>query len=238
MKTHECGTSEKVCTRCKILKPLDDFYIRRRSPTSEYQRQTLCKICIKERDKAKYSKDSTAKIESAKKYREANRDKTRAAAHEYRKRDPIAHKARMVSFRENHRARLAKVSRDWYHTADKEKIAQRMQDYRKSNPEKYAMLSHRRKIISKHATPEWADFQAIREIYITARMMTEDTGIEYQVDHIIPLVHKLVCGLHVAANLQILTAAENMAKNNSFSDGDIVYSASRESRNPKLKKGS
>jgi hypothetical protein len=232
MKTHERGTSEKVCTRCNVLKPLDDFYLRRRSPTSEYQYQTLCKCCIKERDNKKYSKDSTSKIESAKKYREANRDKTRQAAREYRERDPIANKARQEAFREKHRERLAKVSREWHKTADKDKIAKRMQDYRKANPEKFSMYRNNRNVINEKATPLWADFEAIRLVYIQARMMSEDEGIEYQVDHYYPLVHEFVCGLHVAANLQILTAAENKAKSNSFSDGDIVYSATRVRRNP------
>ena len=36
------------------------------------------------------------------------------------------------------------------------------------------------------------------------------------VDHIIPLKGKLVSGLHVAANLQVLTETANKAKGNSF----------------------
>lgn len=40
----------------------------------------------------------------------------------------------------------------------------------------------------------------------------------HHVDHEIPLSHPLVCGLHCLANLQYLTAEENLAKGNSFSN--------------------
>jgi len=56
----------------------------------------------------------------------------------------------------------------------------------------------------------------VREIYIDAALKTLLEGVQYQVDHIVPVNHPLVCGLHVPANLQILTEEENREKSNNF----------------------
>jgi 5-methylcytosine-specific restriction endonuclease McrA len=65
-------------------------------------------------------------------------------------------------------------------------------------------------------TPPWADRDAIARIYDEARCLTEATGIDHHVDHAIPLRGRLVSGLHVHTNLQILTGVENSRKCNHF----------------------
>lgn len=69
----------------------------------------------------------------------------------------------------------------------------------------------------KFLTPIWADLSKIDQIYVKARQMSYSSGVGYEVDHIVPLVHPLVCGLHVEHNLQILTETENAQKSNKFS---------------------
>ena len=59
-------------------------------------------------------------------------------------------------------------------------------------------------------TPIWSDLSKIRLIYAKAR----EAGMV--VDHIVPLQGKLVSGLHVPENLQIISAIENMKKGNRF----------------------
>jgi hypothetical protein len=65
-------------------------------------------------------------------------------------------------------------------------------------------------------TPAWANKEAIKDIYNEAKKLTLETGIRYQVDHIIPVRHPLVCGLHVENNLRVLPADDNNQKSNSF----------------------
>lgn len=64
------------------------------------------------------------------------------------------------------------------------------------------------------ATPPWADFVEIRKVYNLARELSERTGVEHNVDHVVPLNHPRVCGLHVHWNLRAIPAGPNMAKSN------------------------
>lgn len=85
----------------------------------------------------------------------------------------------------------------------------------KKRAEWSSYIVERRKKRDK-SLPPWANKQAIRAIYFEARRLTASTGIKYEVDHIIPSNHPLVCGLHVETNLQIITEFENITKSNSF----------------------
>lgn len=62
--------------------------------------------------------------------------------------------------------------------------------------------------------PHWASFDAIRLFYIEAIKRSKETGEPWEVDHIVPIRGKDVCGLHVETNLRIVRKSENMKKSN------------------------
>lgn len=81
-----------------------------------------------------------------------------------------------------------------------------------------SFFQKRRRDILVLATPAWANKSAIAKIYAEARRLTAETGIPHEVDHIVPLKGRKVCGLHVECNLQILSKSENARKHSRFTD--------------------
>ena len=110
-----------------------------------------------------------------------------------------------------------------YYEAHKEEAAARGKIYRAKNKDLLAAKSAKRKAGKLMAAPSWLTSEhhiQIKEKYTLCATLTESTGINHHVDHIVPLNGKNVCGLHVPWNLQVITAEKNIRKNNNYKGKD------------------
>lgn len=107
-----------------------------------------------------------------------------------------------------------KAKRQAWREANQERLAQSFREWRLANPDKMAAKKAARRAALKQAFPKWARGLDFTSIYRLCAAVTELTGIEHQVDHIIPLRGKTVRGLHVPWNLQVLPKTANQSKKN------------------------
>lgn len=119
-------------------------------------------------------------------------------------------------------SKVAAISKRKQYAENPEKERQRAKEWRKANPSKANFLRAKRIADTLQRTPKWLtkmDLFEIQCIY-AYRTALKAIGLDYHVDHIIPLRGKIVSGLHVPTNLQILHAKANSSKSNSFSISD------------------
>jgi hypothetical protein len=101
--------------------------------------------------------------------------------------------------------------------ANPEKVRERMRRWNAANHDKSRASRSRRRAATFKATPPWLNEQQLKEMrlfFSDAVAMTEFAGEPWHVDHIVPLRGKLVCGLHVPWNLQLMRGADNLSKSN------------------------
>ena len=139
----------------------------------------------------------------------------------------ITHKCKLCLNKEN------KISypknRGKFLAAQKKSVAKRRsegkdvnkpsREYNKRNPEYKRFYAAQRKAHVKRATPSWltdAQKAHIKRTYKLAQIIKCETGLDYHVDHIIPLRGENVCGLHVPENLRVLRADLNLLKSNLY----------------------
>jgi hypothetical protein len=103
-----------------------------------------------------------------------------------------------------------------YAAANRPQTRQKALAWARDNRGRHLANIKARKLAQAQRVPAWADRSAIQAIYTRARELSFLTGREYHVDHVVPLRGKRVSGLHVETNLQILSAAKNLAKRNTF----------------------
>lgn len=127
-----------------------------------------------------------------------------------------------AAYRERYRAYIAEQKR--HYLSDPENNQRKIEtqrrwrenhpdadkNYHQENRHKRALSARVRSQRIRHATPAWADFKAMKAIY------AEGAAKGLHVDHVIPLNGKLVCGLHVENNLQLLSPEENSRKGAKF----------------------
>ncbi len=84
------------------------------------------------------------------------------------------------------------------------------------NKDKRMATCSKRRASKLNATPAWADHEKIRMVYAECIRLTSETGVIHEVDHIVPLQGKNVCGFHVHYNLQAIPRDNNRTKGNRY----------------------
>lgn len=223
-------TGSRICSGCRVIKPVLEFY---RDNSAKSGVTSACKACMAERAK-KYRRENPDKVRARKLiWRRANprkvasyaatwrnkySDSIRQKKRDYLLADPVKTKALKAASYARCAARNRATKADYYRSKTDEARAAIAKAMLK-NPGKYAAHRTNRKVRKLNATPAWfSEFDAfvVEEAYNLIVKRRDATGMDWQLDHIVPIAGRLVCGLHVGANLQLLPAALNNFKRNRY----------------------
>lgn len=198
--------ANKTCVECRRERARQSHEENREAELERLRRRYEAnREAYRERQRQYYIENRDRVRESVRQWREANPEKVRELKRQYAK-------ANREKVRENSRR---------YRESNPEKVRERNRQWSEANPAKLAAYAGARRAQMTQSTPRWAESKLIEVWYALARVMSETSGGEqYQVDHIVPLKGKTVCGLHVQDNFQIITARENASKGNRFLPDD------------------
>tara|TARA_R110000744_G_scaffold21626_14_gene55856 strand:- start:53 stop:694 length:642 start_codon:yes stop_codon:yes gene_type:complete len=195
----------KHCKKCDTTKELSSFSRDKRRKDGL---QPYCKDCCKASTKLRRDTNTEYRervYAQAKVWAKENAEKVAARKKEL--------------YQENLEQNQAKAKE--YYKANREYILEYKSEWAKENRDKRNAIESRRYAAKMKRTPTWLSEQQqqdIQAMYTLAKKLENLCGIQYDVDHIVPMQGKNVSGLHVPWNLQILPRVLNQKKGNSFAD--------------------
>lgn len=156
----------------------------------------------------------------------ANKSLIRAKNDAWKRANPEKYAASIAKWHADHPERVREIKRKYATTNRKPdapmSAARRRLAYEKHkarHPEAVRMNNQRRRSGVAERTPAWdreLDALVFREAARLAVSREQVTGDKWEIDHIVPLKGKLVSGLHVWNNLQVVQKTANRRKSNAF----------------------
>ncbi len=182
----------KTCTRCGATKQISEFPLCRGRPRAR------CKPC--------HSQD-------AMNWALKNHDRYKARMLEWHKenKQPRFMGPPLPDHVKKERKRIASAK---WRANNKERFDAMRKNWANKNAGRRLAITRRRQTRLLKACPAWANHFFIDEIYDLRARREAALGIKFDVDHIVPLRGKTVCGLHVEYNLAIIPRRQNRIKHN------------------------
>lgn len=224
----------KQCIKCKKYKEIEMFS---KHFTNKDRLETRCQECISTYNKNRYLNKKEKIINNQKKYREECKNKNTAQLNvdeNYLSQLQKCYNCEEIktlkdyhkdSNRKNGFSNLCKTCqfkrvRIWQKN-NKEVVNKRKAKWQHNNLDKHSAREAKRRAKKMQATPKWLtndQYQEIEHFYSLAKELQWLSEQPLEIDHIIPLQGKNVCGLHVPWNLQILPKNMNCPKNNKMKE--------------------
>jgi hypothetical protein len=177
--------THRKCNVCFQEKSLEDYHNCKSFPLGKVY---TCKPCAKAKSVGWNKEHKERKRTCAKLHYEGNKES-------------YLERAKNSTWAKNNQERVKELSRlRW-----------------ENSPEKYYAYTAQRRAKRLQAMPPWLSKKQLEEIgniYRVCKKVSQTTGKEHHVDHVIPLQGENVCGLHVPWNLAIIPAKMNLSKSN------------------------
>ena len=171
--------------------------------SDRYTSTAVCVACVKIAGVGRYKNNREAQLASWRNWHKLNKN---------------THNTRVKRWQAANKDKVRANAKAWV-TANPDKIKAKALRYIKKHPDAYtaravASVARRAKRIPQWLTSD--EKWLMREAYSLAKLRTSMFGFTWEVDHSIPLRGKLVSGLHVPTNLQVIPKQENRAKRNQY----------------------
>lgn len=172
-----------------------------------------CVVCSYERKK-KWANENKVRLDiKRKQYSIDKKEDNAARSKKWREENPERAFALKKKYRANNAEKIAKQKRLDY-LANPAKKHALVAAWNKRNPDKCAATSAKHRSAKLNASVSWGNSFFIQEAYALAKLRNKVCGGKWEVDHIVPLQSKIVCGLHWEGNLRVILKRTNQSKSN------------------------